>query len=406
MTGTARLQSLTAVVVAAVSLVATSHGAAAIDPGLDLKLDTWTSDTGNAYVGVKAAGHWAPPAKTSTDIKTDFYTIWESQGAPDPGELFWWVWVKNTIDNTTVNFDVPIVTYTTYKKPGIGIHPDAFGDMSLYLAVALDPTTAPAREPRTVSAQLTEGWVDALGDAVQAHVVHDSVHVTHWKVDFGDGSVQTYPPDQTGSDQFSTTHSYGPGEFDAVVTAHVVGQAYGAFFTPDGAPYEQLAPFELDISNSASGLSNAAVQYEPPIVVVGASPSGRLPDGTNVAPDAVGHDAIWWPRGLHCGLYVRPIIDQEGFMASGDIVVGNATTRLVSYRYTAGSNDAADETPSGSYGADVPIAIQWDTPLAGRGTYPVRLVLELETTYDDGTVKTSEVTGTVPVTVIYSAVSQ
>ena len=35
----------------------------------------------------------------------------------------------------------------------------------------------------------------------------------------------------------------------------------------------------------------------------------------------------------------------------------------------------------------------------------MRLVLELETTYDDGTVRTSEVSGEVDVTVIYSAVT-
>jgi hypothetical protein len=35
----------------------------------------------------------------------------------------------------------------------------------------------------------------------------------------------------------------------------------------------------------------------------------------------------------------------------------------------------------------------------------VRLVLELETTYEDGTVRTSEVAGEVDVTVIYSAVT-
>ena len=61
---------------------------------------------------------------------------------------------------------------------------------------------------------------------------------------------------------------------------------------------------------------------------------------------------------------------------------------------------------SGTYPAATPIAIQWNTPLPGTGTYPVRLVLDLETTYDDGTVRTSQVSGVVAVTVVYSAVSQ
>jgi hypothetical protein len=71
-----------------------------------------------------------------------------------------------------------------------------------------------------------------------------------------------------------------------------------------------------------------------------------------------------------------------------------------------GHNDAADATPTGSYGPDVPIAIQWDTPLPNAGSYPVQLTLDLQTTYDNGAVRTSTVSGTVGVTVIYSAVDQ
>ena len=58
------------------------------------------------------------------------------------------------------------------------------------------------------------------------------------------------------------------------------------------------------------------------------------------------------------------------------------------------------------YRADAPIAIQWDTPLPGAGSYPVALTLDLRTTYADGTVRASTVSGTVGVTVIYSAVDQ
>ncbi len=92
-------------------------------------------------------------------------------------------------------------------------------------------------------------------------------------------------------------------------------------------------------------------------------------------------------------------------MRSGGITIGGATTRLVGYRYEAGVNDASAPTPSGRSAADQPIHIQWNTPLPGEGSYPVQLVLELEPTYDDGSVRTSEVEGRVDVTVIYSAVA-
>jgi hypothetical protein len=67
------------------------------------------------------------------------------------------------------------------------------------------------------------------------------------------------------------------GTFDVVATAHATGQAYGAFFTPDGLPLEQVVPFAIDISNCAARVSALPVDYVPPVVTVGASPSGRCP---------------------------------------------------------------------------------------------------------------------------------
>jgi len=219
-----------------------------------------------------------------------------------------------------------------------------------------------------VVAQLTAGWRNWVDDAISAYVIPSSIRVDRWTVDFGDGTGRTVPGD--GTDRLSTTHAYDAGTFDVVVTAHVSGQAYGAFFTPAGDPYEQVVPFALDITNSATGVSALPIEYVPPVVTVGASPSGTLPDGTLVAPDAAGHAALWWPRGLHCQLYVRPIIVTEGFMRSGGIVIGGATTRLLGYRYEPGVNDAADATAAGSFAPTDPIAIQWNTPLSGQRAYP------------------------------------
>ncbi len=92
-------------------------------------------------------------------------------------------------------------------------------------------------------------------------------------------------------------------------------------------------------------------------------------------------------------------------MRTGGVIIRGAPTQLVGYRYEAGVNDASAPTAPGDYPADEPIRIQWNTPLPGQGSYPVRLVLELETTYDDGTVRTYQAAGSVDVTVVYSAVS-
>jgi hypothetical protein len=392
-----------ALALATVWTLAAATTAHAYDPGVTVTVETWTSDNGHAYVGVQAAGNWAPPPTRSDHVCSDYYSEWQLMGTPQAYLNFWWVFVHRCSDGSTVNYDSPIATHTNSEKPGIGITPTAYGDLSLYLAVAVDPVSAPARSERAVTAELTAGWRNWVDDAISAYVVRDSIRVERWTVDFGDGSRRTFPGD--GSDRLATTHAYDEGTFDVIVTARVTGEAYGAFFTPAGVPYEEVVPFALDISNRASGVAALPIEYVPPVVTVGASPSGTLPDGTAVAPDDDGHAALWWPRGLHCKLFVRPIIEQEGFMRSGGIVIGGATTRLVSYRYERGVNDAADATAPGTYDAAVPIAIQWNTPLPGQQAYPVRLVLFLETTYDDGTVRTSEVSGEVAVTVVYSAVS-
>ena len=201
------------------------------------------------------------------------------------------------------------------------------------------------------------------------------------------------------------THRYEEaGSFDAVVTARVSGEAYAAFFAPGGVPVERVIPWQLDITNSATGISALPIEYLPPVVEVGASPSGGLADGSQLDPQADGVAALWWPRGLLCQLFPRATIVTEGSMRSGGVTIGGAVTELVGYRYLPGTNDASAPTAPGAYPADEPIRIQWDTPLPGRASYPVRLVLELQTTYDDGTVRSSQVEGEVQVTVIYSAV--
>lgn len=380
--------------------------ATAFDGSVDLKVETWTSDDGRAYVGVQAAAEWALPAAVVTEVVTPYYSVWDLMGLTQPFCRHYWVWVYRTVDDEIINPASPMAVVTCADRPGVEIRPEAYGDLSLYLDVSVDPLSAPARIDRTVSAQLTLAWMDAIGGYLSAYVDHDSVRVDSWTVDFGDGTVRDFPRDPGDPEGLAVNHRYdAAGSFDAVVTAHVSGQAYAAFFAPGGAPVERVIPFTVDISNRAAGISALPIEYVAPVVEVGAAPSGMLPDGTVLSPGAEGHAQLWWPRGLLCELFPRAIVVSEGFMRSGGLTIGGATTRLVAYRYQAGVNDASAPSAPGHYPVDEPIHIQWNTPLPGQGSYPVRLVLELETTYDDGTVRTYEAEGTVDVTVIYSAVS-
>ena len=58
-----------------------------------------------------------------------------------------------------------------------------------------------------------------------------------------------------------------------------------------------------------------------------------------------------------------------------------------------------------TYDVAEPIRIQWNTPLPNGGSYPIRVELTVETTYEDGTVRTFTFSGSIAVTVVYSAIS-
>jgi len=394
------MKRLAALTMAAVLLAATAAPTSAFGGHIAIATSDWTSPDGHAFVGVQADGQWATPSGSG------YCSVWQLKAVVAPNEWVYWVWVfQNGCSGQPVNFTNPLQVITTPGQPGMGIHANTSAGMSLYLDVSIQPDAAPALSERTVSAQLTAGWLPALNGAIQAYVVPDSVHVTSWTVSFGDGSTKTFPPDPSNPFGLTTTHTYGSGQFDVEAIAHVTGEAYGAFFAPNGTPYEQLVPFALNISNSASGIG-APIEYVPPVVTVTGSPSGTMPGGTAIPADAVGHAQLYWPRGLHCSLYPRAHIVTEGYELSGGVVIGGANTIVTGYHYDAGVNDASDATPTGSYAPNAPIAIQWDTPLSGADSYPVQLTLDLQTTYDNGAVRTSTVSGTVGVTVIYSAVGQ
>jgi hypothetical protein len=77
----------------------------------------------------------------------------------------------------------------------------------------------------------------------------------------------------------------------------------------------------------------------------------------------------------------------------------------VSFRYAGADNDASGASPPGEYPAAEPLRLQWNTPLPGAAAYPIPLELTVETTYDDGTVRTYAFEGSIEVVVIYSSIT-
>jgi hypothetical protein len=227
---------LASLALAGISFVLLAGTAAAYDDPLQIKVETWSSSDGRAYVGVQAAGEWAVPAAEVVEVVRPYYSVWDLMGLTQPFCRHYWVWVYRTADDEIMNPTAPMAVVTCEDLPGISIRPEGYGDLSLYLEVAVDPISAPARTERTVSAELTLAWMDAIGGYLSAYVIHDSVRVDGWTVDFGDGTVRDYPPDPTYQERLAVAHRYQEaGSFDAIVTAHVSGQAYTAFRRADRA---------------------------------------------------------------------------------------------------------------------------------------------------------------------------
>ena len=396
--------ALLAPAAAALLALAAAGPAAALDPGVTMTVDTWQAGPGRSYVGVRADGRWTSPSSRQC---VTYWTSWvhKYEILADPVGDQWSVQLMSCAGGAKYPLD-PMIVVTTRTQPGIGVDAQASGVLSLDLGVAVSPAAAPAGTARSVTAGLSGGWLGSVADDIRAVIVPGSVRVRSWSVDFGDGTGGSVAASPADPFRMSTTHAYGAGSFSVTVTAHVVGRAYAAFIAPDGSPYETTVPWAVDVTNAASGVSGLPIEYLPPVVTVAGSPSGRLPGGAAVPPDVTGHAALYWPRGLPCALYVRGTIVREGVMRSGGAVIGGGVTTVTGYRYTAGANDAASPTPTGRYPASTPIRIQWDTPLPGTRSYPVRVVLDLSTRYDDGTVRTSTAAGVVSVAVVYSAAAE
>jgi hypothetical protein len=263
----------------------------------------WQGGSGHAYVGVQASGQWAAPG---TRRCLAYYSIWNHRATiqTTPVRDEWFVAVY-TCTGSVVNPLSPTMVLTSRTTPPIGITRQDAGVLRLDLGVAVSPSTAPAGTVRTVTAGLTGDWLGSVAANISAAIAPGSVHVTSWSVDFGDGSSRNLAPSAATPDRLATTHPYGAGGFTVTVTAHVAGRAFGAFLAPDGTPFETTVPFTVDITNAAGGVTGMPIEYIAPVVTVGgklSSPSGTLPGGVTISPDAAGHAAVFWPRGLPCAL--------------------------------------------------------------------------------------------------------
>jgi hypothetical protein len=167
----------------------------------------------------------------------------------------------------------------------------------------------------------------------------------------------------------------------------------------------------VDVTNSAVGqvIRQPVVAYTPPVV----RPAlvSELAPGS---PPALrrGFATIEVPRGSTVFLYVRPIVDREGELTLDGQPAGRGQTSILSWTLRSGSADGPAgqiSRPGAAGGPGDAILQQWNTPDAigpgGPVPYNLAIAYTVRTTYPDGQTRDYAFSGSVPVTVAYSAIS-
>ena len=241
---------------------------------------------------------------------------------------------------------------------------DTSGVLSLDLGVAVDPVTAPADTVRTVTAALDRRMARGRSAITSAPPSsRDSVRSgagpsTSVTARCGRSRRSAATPDR-----LSTTHAYGAGQFPVRVTARVTGRCLRRLLRARRhARSRRPCPLELDITNAASGVSGLPIEY------VAARRDGRVrarrarcrtarppPPTRPGTPRSCGH------AGCRATSSCAPIVEREGFMRSGGVVIGGragrASSPTATWRAPTTPSDATAQRrrtgprrPSGSSG--------------------------------------------------------
>jgi hypothetical protein len=287
---------------------------------------------------------------------------------------------------------------------------NAAGRLVYALNVSLNPATVKAGQTASVSGSIADDFVAKADRTLNVSVDPNGWKVTSWTVDFGDGQRATIAG---GGTSVAADHTYAaPSSVQPRVTAHVAGTAQVADFDPASGDIVLLtAPFTVDVTNSAVGqvIRQPVVAYTPPAV----RPAlvSELAPGS---PPALrrGFDNIEVPRGSTVFLYVRPIVDREGELTLDGQPAGSGQTSILSWTLRSGSADGPAgliSRPGAAGGPGDAMLQQWNTPDAigpgGPVPYYLAIGYTVRTTYPDGQTRDYAFSGSVPVTVAYSAIS-
>lgn len=287
---------------------------------------------------------------------------------------------------------------------------NAAGRLVYALNVSLNPATVKAGQTASVSGSIADDFVAQADRTLNVSVDPNGWKVTSWTVDFGDGQHATIAG---GGTAVAADHTYAaPSSVQPRVTAHVAGTAQVADFDPASGDIVVLtAPFTVDVTNAAVGqvIRQPVVAYTPPVVR-----PALVSELAPASPPALrrGFATIEVPRGSTVFLYVRPIVDREGELTLDGQPAGRGQTSILSWTLRSGSADGPAgqiSRPGAAGGPGDAILQQWNTPDAigpgGPVPYNLAIAYTVRTTYPDGQTRDYAFSGSVPVTVAYSAIS-
>ena len=284
---------------------------------------------------------------------------------------------------------------------------DANGVAIYTLVVSLDPATVVAGQPAVLTADVTSDFEAVADRTLNISVRPDGWSVSRWSVEFGDGERAELAG---GGRSLRASHVYRQaGSLQPLVTGHVAGTAQVADWDAfTGEPFLIDEPFTIDVTNTGQGRVARAplIAYVPPAshVAAAATLAGQA------TPPAAAARSIEVFRGVLTAVYVRPVVDREGYMTADGAAAGQGTSELVAWRLDWGGagGPSGEVTTRGTWGtAGSPITLQWDRPdqraPGGPVAYTVGITYVMRTHYPDGHDADSTSAGALAVQVRYSA---
>jgi hypothetical protein len=300
--------------------------------------------------------------------------------------------------------------------PGRACNAESIASASLHATLAPDSYDATRPTLLTVTTSFASDFLGRLREGTCTDVL--DWQDLGWTLRWPDGAIDTLGG--SGHSGIAASHTLPPvvsggtrtSDVTAIAHLHISGQAMD--FDADGNLVTVHRDAYVDISNhqGANGLGAAPV-YVPPQLAVAGRAAAQLGDGSVGSPDPQPARHLTTIRGRLLNIYPDVVAIRPGTESIDGVVVGTSHSVAAAWTYLGGVTDAPppDATSPGATGtATTAVGVQWNHAerLDGRGQpidEAVPLRIQVITTYPDGHVESTTVSGDLPVSIYYPALS-